>query len=81
MDRSEVSSLATSPPNSLPPFYYAGTEHQVLTHFLSSNSGAWLVFPTYMGYVFAKDILRGLAIASGDVSSRPARLAIEGKDD
>jgi len=36
-------------------------------------SGAWIVVPTYMGWVFAKDILRGLTIASGDSSSKPAR--------
>lgn len=36
------------------------------------ESGAWLVLPSYMGYNFAKDILRGLAKASGDSSSKPA---------
>lgn len=28
------------------------------------TSGAWIVLPTYMVYVFAKEILQGLAIAS-----------------
>lgn len=44
-------------------------------------SGAWIVLPSYMVYVFGKDILRGLAIASGDSESKPARAAESGKDD
>jgi len=38
-------------------------------------SGAWLVLPSYMTYAFATDILDGLAKASGDTSSTPARAA------
>lgn len=38
-----------------------------------SFSGAWMVLPSYMVFVFARDILQGLAIASGDVSSGPVR--------
>jgi len=34
-----------------------------------------------MAYVFAKDILHGLAIASGDVDSKPARAATPSKDE
>lgn len=44
-------------------------------------NGAWIVFPSYMTYVFAKDILRGLAIASNDTSSKPARAATPTKDE
>ncbi|KAL2043085.1 hypothetical protein N7G274_004145 [Stereocaulon virgatum] len=44
-------------------------------------NGAWLVFPSYMGYVFARDILHGLAIASGDASSKPARATTPTKDE
>ncbi len=39
------------------------------------HSGAWLVLPSYMTYAFGKDILDGLAKASGDTSSKPARAA------
>ena len=45
------------------------------------HSGAWLVLPSYMGYVFARDILHGLAIASGDASSKPARATTPTKDE
>lgn len=44
-------------------------------------SGAWLIFPTYMIYVFAQDILQGLAMASGDFTSRPAKMAASSKDE
>lgn len=39
------------------------------------HSGAWLILPSYMTYAFAVDILDGLAKASGDTSSKPARAA------
>lgn len=42
---------------------------------------AWIAFPSYMTYSFAKDILRGLAIASNDTSSKPARAATPIKDE
>ncbi|KAI9810478.1 MAG: hypothetical protein M1827_006254 [Pycnora praestabilis] len=32
-------------------------------------NGAWLVFPSYMIYVFGQEILQGLAIASGSLST------------
>ena len=44
-------------------------------------SGMWLVLPTYMAYVLAVDILAGLAIASGDSTSTPARFAITAKEE
>lgn len=55
-------------------------------HLLSSilsaaSSGAWIILPSYMVFVFARDILQGLAIASGDVSSTPVRLAASIKAD
>ena len=48
---------------------------------LMCSSGSWLVFPTYMAFTFATDILQGLAIASGDSSSVPAKVADELKLD
>ena len=45
------------------------------------GSGAWLVLPSYMIYVFARDILHGLSIASGDRSSKPARAATPTKEE
>ena len=44
-------------------------------------SGAWIVLPSYMVYAFGRDILHGLAIASGDSTSKPARAASPSKDD
>lgn len=44
-------------------------------------NGAWLVLPSYMGYLLARDIIHGLAIASGDASSKPARAADRTKDE
>ncbi|KAG8534118.1 uncharacterized protein KY384_000962 [Bacidia gigantensis] len=38
-------------------------------------NGAWLVGPSYLIYVFGRDILLGLAIASGDTKSAPAKAA------
>jgi len=46
-----------------------------------SHSGAWLVLPSYMTYAFANDILDGLAKASGDTSSKPARAVTPSKDE
>lgn len=45
------------------------------------GSGLWLVFPSYMVYEFARDILHGLSIASGDRSSKPARAATPTKEE
>lgn len=36
--------------------------------FTDSDSGAWLILPSYMCYVFGSEMLQGLAIASGDVT-------------
>ncbi|KAL6713520.1 hypothetical protein ACLMJK_008985 [Lecanora helva] len=44
-------------------------------------NGSWIVLPAYMTYAFAKDILNGLAKASGDTSSKPARAATPTKDE
>lgn len=33
---------------------------------LTFRSGAWIVFPTYMLYVFGAEILQGLELASGE---------------
>jgi len=32
---------------------------------LTTYSGAWIVFPTYLGYVFGKEIIQGLEFAAG----------------
>ena len=45
------------------------------------GSGFWLVLPSYMIYEFARDILHGLSIASGDRSSKPARASTPTKDE
>ena len=37
----------------------------VSTISLTSSSGAWIVFPTYMIYVFGKEILDGIDAATG----------------
>ena len=43
------------------------------------DSGLWIVFPSYMIYVFGQEILEGLAIASGEDPgmSRKSTLAIK----
>ncbi|KAK0510087.1 hypothetical protein JMJ35_007481 [Cladonia borealis] len=67
--------------------YYSGFENighndpmSLIFLWLIPN-GAWLVLPSYMGYLLARDILHGLAIASGDASSKPARAAEPIKDE
>ena len=46
-----------------------------------ADSSMWLVFPIYMIYDFSISILKGLAIASGDTSSAPAKSVTPSKDD
>lgn len=48
---------------------------------MAACSGAWLVFPSYMTYTFGRDILDGLAKASGDTSSKPAKAASASKEE
>ncbi|SLM35542.1 hypothetical protein LPUS_04848 [Lasallia pustulata] len=36
-------------------------------------NGAWLVFPSYMIYVFGQEILQGLEIASGEFKAAKDR--------
>lgn len=38
-------------------------------------SGAWIVFPSYMVYVFGREILQGLAVASGTAGSEEDDIA------
>jgi len=40
-------------------------------------SGAWIVFPIYMIYVFGQEMLEGLAIASGESGTVKRTLAIK----
>ena len=56
-------------------YYYSRNEANTI------DSGLWLVFPGYMIYEFARDILHGLSIASGDRSSKPARAVTPTKDE
>ncbi len=44
-------------------------------------SGFWILLPAYMTHTFGRDILQGLAIASGDLSSGPVRAAASLKAD
>lgn len=43
-------------------------------------NGAWIVLPTYMVYVFGRDILEGLVIASDPIGG-PARAAVSRKEE
>lgn len=38
-------------------------------------SGAWIVFPSYMVYVFGREILQGLGVASGTGGSEEDDIA------
>ncbi|KAL9071098.1 MAG: hypothetical protein Q9161_004437 [Pseudevernia consocians] len=57
------------------------TAAQGSLNIVETVGGLWLAFPSYMIYEFAGDILHGLAIASGDRSSKPARAATPTKDE
>jgi hypothetical protein len=46
---------------------------------LTVASGAWIVVPSYMIYVFGRELVDGLAIASGEDSTASAK-AVAGKD-
>ncbi|KAI4165260.1 MAG: hypothetical protein LQ342_001128 [Letrouitia transgressa] len=37
-------------------------------------NGPWVLLPGYMMFVFGADIVQGLAIASGDIGSSPAKV-------
>ena len=44
-------------------------------------SGCWIVLPSYMAYEFGRDILYGLAIASGNTTDKLAKAAAPTKED
>ncbi|KAL8948155.1 MAG: hypothetical protein Q9222_005632 [Ikaeria aurantiellina] len=57
---------------------YSNTRHNDLSRLVFLwiiPNGFWLVLPLYMIYIFGTDILRGLSMAGGDFTSKPARAA------